>query len=199
MAESTEPEVSCGLGKPRQGALVPREAMPLRGALAALVLLGLAAATPGCAKSQRQHRAVWPRQPAAGRPATCPDDAVDPFGDGTPGPDDARCSYADAQGRLLVQLRGTVLGEGEAGQMAMPLSEVEVTVHAIERARSGDPRDEEVGPTVARGRTDAQGAFSMSAMLRPGTYVVRVGGAEQRIEIDGGDVEPVRVLVPAGI
>ena len=141
---------------------------------------------------------TYPRQPAYGPAPGCPEGAVDVSGDPRfPGPDDVRCSFADAGGGQVVQLRGTVAAEGEPGDLALPLAQSTVTVHRLE----SDGGAQRLGPAVARARTDAQGAFSVSAVLPPGTYVVRVGTdadawAEQRVEIGEEAPDTLRLLVP---
>lgn len=163
----------------------------------------------GCGKSRRSHKAAWVREPAAGRPATCPDGAVDPFGDGTPGPMDARCSYADAYGGAAVQVRGSVSGEAEGGGLPVGLADMVVELRAQPKPQAEGARKPKAPTAAARGplatgRTDAQGAFSMSAVVRPGRYRLLVraqpGGAvlaTSTVEIaSAGTTDKVRILVP---
>lgn len=118
-------------------------------------LLGLVFA---CGTS-RSHRAAWALEPEAGRPDTCPEHPVDPGGvDGGPGPMDVRCSYRGAAGGQLIQVRGRVHGETET-VLPEPLADVEVSIRRV-----GDVA------VLGRARTDMQGGFSLSVVLRPGTY-----------------------------
>src|SRR5690606_20212522 len=113
-----------GVNKPRRGCrrTRPMTHTPLFAAFSpkfvrAARLVGLVSAlvVGGCASRPRQHRAAWARKPAAGRPATCPDHPVDVWGDGTPGPNDLRCSYEGTAGGQLIQLRG-IVSEAAEGQ-----------------------------------------------------------------------------------
>jgi hypothetical protein len=151
----------------------------------------LASAPLACGQ-RRPMKLELANRPAAGRPATCPDDAVDVFGDGTPSPMDARCSYDDAFGEGLSRVRGKVLGEGESGALPQPLAGVEVTVHRLEGGTIDRP--------VARAITDAQGAFTFSAILPAGEYALVVpGGAHRTITVGGAGarvVDDVVLVVP---
>jgi hypothetical protein len=130
-------------------------------------------------------RMTFPHQPAVGRPSTCPDDAVDPgsMGPGV-GPLDVRCSYDDTTAGPLVQLRGKVLLEGDAGAMPESLAEAVVTIHDARKANA---------PALGRATTDSQGAYSMSLSLPAGSYELRVSAPEttevlatRRIEVPDG-------------
>lgn len=72
-----------------------------------------------------------------------------------------RCSYDDATPGL-VQLRGTVMLQGEDGTQNSPAEGMRVTVH-----RDGG---DQIGRTVS----DAQGRFSVSLSTGPGSYRLRV-------------------------
>jgi len=163
-------------------------------------LVGLVSAlvVGGCASRPRQHRAAWARKPAAGRPATCPDHPVDVWGDGTPGPNDLRCSYEGTAGGQLIQLRGIVseAAEGQALGQGLEKQRVEVL-----RVKDGVPTGDPLGTAT----TDAQGRFSLGVVLRPGTYVVRVitvgpgsQPVERWVEIASGtrSVPDVDLVVP---
>jgi hypothetical protein len=132
-------------------------------------------------------------RPAAGRPVTCPDDAIDVFGDGTPSPMDARCSYEDAFGEGLSRVRGKVMGEGDPGGLPQPLAGIEVTAHRVEAGV--------LGAALARATTDTQGSFTFSAILPAGEYaLVIAGGAHRTITLGGAGarvIDDVLVLVPA--
>lgn len=139
-------------------------------------------------------------QVAYGTPEVCPDDAVDPMGDGTPGPMDLRCSYSDTTGGPITRVRGRVLLEGGPGSLGDPPGRVEVIVHEAPPAVGGP-----LGREVARATTDPQGAFSIGATLRAGEYEVVVPGpgtrvrARQRITIGdeaGHRIDDVRLVIP---
>jgi len=152
-------------------------------ALAAFVL-----AMPGC--RGRPAHFTWARTPAAGRPSTCPEDAVD-FGDGVPTTHAQRCSYADGE-RDLVHVQGKVLQE-VPGNLARGLPQVEVVVVALRE----DGTD---GPALARAHTDAQGAFSLKVNARPGAYAIVAGDARAPLEIakkGPRTFAEVELLVPA--
>lgn len=124
-----------------------------------------------CASRPREHRAAWARNPAVGRPSTCPDHPVDVWGDGTPGPNDLRCSYEGTAGGQLVQLQGIVTRELEGQALGQHLEGQRIQVFRIKNgAPSGDP--------LGQASTDAQGRFSLGVVLRPGTYAVRVVDSE---------------------
>ena len=132
-------------------------------AIAGGALAALCGTSLGCnASSGNKPRLSFPTSPAVGRPSTCPDDAVDPGGIGPgPGPMDVRCSYDDAAGGDLVQLRGQVLLEPDPGMIPEPVPEVTLTVHRG-------------GTVVGRATTDAQGSYSVSLNLAPGEYELRL-------------------------
>lgn len=71
-----------------------------------------------------------------------------------------RCSYDDATPGM-VQLRGTVLLQGEDGTQNAPAEGMRVTVH-----RDG-------GEQIGRAVSDAQGRFSVSLSTGPGSYRLR--------------------------
>lgn len=102
--------------------------------------------------------------PADGTPITCPEDAVDTGGPGG-GAMGPQCSYNDTTPGL-VQLRGTVLLQGEDGTQNNPAEGMRVTVH-----RDGG---EQIGRTVS----DAQGRFSVSLSTGPGSYRLRAVAEE---------------------
>lgn len=137
-----------------------------------------AAALSGCAGRGRGSDAEGPRRVrmsyadriAYGRPATCPDDAVDVFGDGRPGPDDLRCSYSDTAGGELVRVAGRVQLPAEGATLGAGVPDVTVLVQELER--TGAP-----GRVVARATTDPQGTFSVGAVLKAGEYLLVVPGA----------------------
>ncbi|MBL4689537.1 MAG: hypothetical protein JKY37_33425 [Nannocystaceae bacterium] len=133
-------------------------------------------------------------QAAHGRPDTCPDGAVDPFGDGTPAPDDARCSY-QAPGGSLVELRGQVTTASDGAHPGEPVDGVEVVVFVVVEGGRGVRRE------VARTRADAQGSFSIAAMLRPGRYTVGLADSPAsarsfEIGASGSVPESLMVIVP---
>lgn len=133
----------------------------LRRALVALCV------TAACSASQGSGpRLTFPDRPAVGRPSTCPDDAVDPgsMGPGV-GPMDVRCSYDDAGPGPLVQLRGKVLLEPDAGAMPEPVEGTVVAIHRVAGRNDG---------AIGRATTDAQGSYSVSLALPPGAYELRV-------------------------
>ncbi len=141
------------------------------------------------------------RTPAAGRPDVCPDDAVDPYGDGTPSPMDLRCSYADSTGGTLTRVQGRVLVEAGPGALGNSPGRVTVVIHEAPRAIDGPP-----GRKVAEATTDPQGAFSVGAMMRPGEYLVvvtdlpgRGGPVQQRVTVGrdaGHRLSEVRLVIP---
>ncbi|MEM7151233.1 MAG: hypothetical protein AAF799_00250 [Myxococcota bacterium] len=137
---------------------------------------------------------------AYGTPAVCPDDAVDPMGDGTPGPMDFRCSYGDTTGGAITQIRGRVSIEGGPGSTGASPGRVEVEVFEAPTAIGGP-----LGRKVAHGTTDPQGTFSVGATIREGQYVLVVPGdgprprAERTIDV-GGDfghrLDDVQLVIP---
>lgn len=78
-----------------------------------------------------------------------------------------RCSYDDATPGM-VQLRGTVLLQGEDGTLNRPAEGMRVTVH-----RDGGD-EKQIGRTVS----DAQGRFSVSLSTGPGSYRLRAVAEE---------------------
>lgn len=168
-------------------------------ALSTLVLVGTAG---GCReRGRRPTKVPFATEIAYGRPATCPEDAVDPYGDGSPSPMDLRCSYADGTGGVLTQIRGRVQVAGGPGSSDASPGRVDVTLYRAPRA-PGDP----LGPAVAHTVTEPQGTFSLGAMLRGGAHVLVVtepdGGAllvRRAIEV-GGDaghrLDDVRLVIP---
>lgn len=154
----------------------------------------------GCGGRGRPAKVPFATQIAYGRPDTCPEDAVDVYGDGTPSPMELRCSYADGTGSMLTRVQGRVLVEGPPGSTGDSPGRVEVVVHQAPRV------GELLGAEVARVVTDPQGTFSVGAMLRPGELVLVVidpdGGpplVQQRITVGGEAghrLEGVRLVVP---
>lgn len=161
------------------------------GALALVVLACLlVGACRGKGKTRRPADFTWLRTPAAGRPSTCPEDAVD-FGDGVPTTHAQRCSFADAE-RDLVHVRGKVIQE-VPGSLARGLAEVEVVVVRIREDGSD-------GPALARATTDAQGAFSLKLEAKPGEYAVVAGLARAPVAVakkGPRTFTDVMLLVPA--
>jgi hypothetical protein len=129
-------------------------------ALATLVALGCA----GERTSAAPRRAVFPRSAAAGRPATCPDGAVDPGIQG-PSPLAVRCSYDDAVGGRLVRVHGRALQEPPQAGLGTPVADASFEVREV--APGGEP-----GRLVAEGSTDRDGAFSFGAVLSVGSYEI---------------------------
>ena len=146
----------------------------------------VALCSTACAASKGSGpRLTFVDRPATGRPATCPDNAVDPGGVGPgPGPMDMRCAYDDTTAGPLVQLRGKVLLEADRGAMPEPVGEATLTLHDASKAKA---------PALGRATTDSQGAYSMSLSLPPGAYELRVSAPEtgevlatRRIEVTDG-------------
>lgn len=174
-------------------------------ALLALVGLGLPISTTGCrARAPGPRKIPFATQAAHGRPDTCPEDAVDPYGDGSPSPMDLRCSYDDGTGSMLTRVRGRVALEGPPGSPGESPGRVEVVVHEAPRALEGP-----LGRRVAHATTDPQGGFTVGAMLRGGAYVLVVpdpaGGrplVQQRITV-GGDaghrLDDVQLVIPRSL
>jgi len=159
--------------------------------LAALSALGCKA---------RGTAAVFPTQPAAGRSPLCPEAPVGVAGS----PDVRRCSYEDAVGAGATRLSGRVEAASPMAGTGPGLEGIVVTVHVVD-----DPvRAAGFGRTVARARTDAQGRFSLSAVLPPGTYDVAARTspegpvlAVRRLRLDGKGVRTVDdllLVVPLG-
>jgi hypothetical protein len=179
-----------------------------RSRLALLALVGISLGADGCrtrdtARKDKPTRVPFATQVAYGRPAACPDDAIDPYGDGTPSPMDLRCSYTDGTGGVLTRVRGHVMLEGPPGSTGDPPGRVEVVMH--EAPRGEGP----LGPEVAHASTDPQGAFTMGVKLRRGEYVLVVrdeaGGrprAQQRVTVGGQDdsaLDRVRLVIPRAL
>lgn len=151
---------------------------------------------------------VWANEPGYGRVATCPEDAVDArgglagFGDRTPSPMEAKCSYQDAAGPIT-QLVGRVLAKGEAADLPEPVAGVPVLIHRVREEDDGGPA---LGPVVAETTTDPQGGWSLSASLPAGDYIVVVPGdepgeilARRPLKLVGQGarkVEELEILVP---
>jgi hypothetical protein len=140
-------------------------------------------------------------QVAYGRPETCPDDAVDPYGDGSPSPMDLRCSYTDGTGSMVARVRGRVLREGPPGSPGESPGRISVVLHRAPKVPGGP-----LGPELAHTVTDPQGSFSLGAMLRPGELLISVYGSEggralveRRVTIGGEAgfrLEDVRLVIP---
>lgn len=173
-------------------------ALGFGGRLALAALLGLV--TTGCANRRAKPRTHHVGLVANGRPDTCPENAVD-AGDGTaPGPMDLRCSYADAAGAVLTRIKGHVLHEGAPGSLGESPGRITVEVYRAPRALDGP-----LGAKVAEATTDPQGAFSVSATLDRGDYVLVVPGSgprplvRQRVAV-GGDaghrIEGLHLMIP---
>jgi hypothetical protein len=168
----------------RRGLRAQRPALGAH-ALALALVCCVAAWLGGCAK----QRLVWVSQPAAGRPASCPDDAVDPTGDRN-SPIAARCSYADTPGADTLLVQGKVVRE-VPGSLAEGVADVEVSLH-----RAGESDDGSLGPALARARTDPQGNFGLRVRAAAGHYVVvALGSATQPFALAGGRAAPPRVVV----
>lgn len=178
---------------------VPR-VLPSIAVLAALALPGCAGrGTTDGSSEPRRVRMAYADRVAYGRPATCPDDAVDVFGDGRPGPDDLRCSYSDTAGGELVRVAGRVQLAPVGATLGEGLPEVTVLVQEIEARGT-------IGRVVARATTDAQGTFSVGAVLKAGEYELVVPGgaagtprASRRFEVAQGQtaIDRLDVFVPA--
>lgn len=112
---------------------------------------------------------VMPREPAYGTPEICPQRPMD-MGPGTPV--DTRCTHNDGIGSGVTTLRGKVLGQEADGISATGLGGMRIAVHRIDD-KTGRP-----GKEMAHAMTDAQGSFSMAAMLGPGEYVVYASAGE---------------------
>lgn len=128
-------------------------------------LCALAVLSTACASGGGARRPKFVGQAAQGRPATCPDGAVDPNGNGVPGPDDMRCSYNNASGGAVLQVRGSVLTEPSGATPGAPVRDVEIVVLDAS------------GQVIARGTADAQGSFSVGALLRAGQYRIALAEA----------------------
>jgi hypothetical protein len=163
----------------------------LTGITVAVVALGACAGRgsggPGRVRMAHADRVAY------GRPATCPDNAVDVFGDGRPGPDDLRCSYSDTAGGELVRLGGRVQRPTVGATLGEGLQGVTVLVQEIEPSGA-------TGRVVARAITDAQGTFSLGVVLPAGEYLVVVPGAgagppraSRRFEIGHGQKQMNRL------
>ncbi len=124
--------------------------------------MGLAALALAC----KGEGLNYPTVVAEGRPTHCPEGRVVDTGAGPyPTPDAIRCSYADAQGKGETKVRGSVYGEQPGMFPGQPLEAVLVTVHEIES-------DKRPGKQLGKARTDAQGHFTLAAMLPSDTYLV---------------------------
>jgi hypothetical protein len=153
----------------------------------------------GLAGCRRPVAFSMPGTVAAGRPATCGPGPVDPYGSGMMTSDARRCTYEDAIGDGPTRLGGHVRFESEGGLpgAGAPLTEIEVTVRPVE----GPGQAPGTGRRVAHARTDAQGAFHLSAVLRAGLYDVVAQGADGvplasvRIELEGDRARRVEDLV----
>ena len=119
-------------------------------------------------------------------------------------PDVRRCSYEDAVGAGATRLSGRVEAASPVAATGPGIEGILVTIHVVD-----DPaRAAGFGRTVARARTDAQGRFSLSAVLPPGTYdvVARTSPegpalAVRRLRLDGKRVRTVDdllLVVPLG-
>ena len=75
-----------------------------------------------------------------------------------------RCSFGDASPGM-VQLRGTVRLQGADGTQNAPAEGMRVTIH-----RDGGGS---VGKQIGRAMSDAQGRFSVSLSVGPGSYRLR--------------------------
>lgn len=106
--------------------------------------------------------------PAYGRPSTCPEGAIDPHGDGTPSPIEARCSFDNAAGASMTELGGQVLAEGSPGSPGTGVPGMRITVHRV----LGAPNPRSPGDAIAHATTDAQGSYHLNAILPPGDYLV---------------------------
>lgn len=159
------------------------------------VLLAPACAGKGNGRVRRA-RPQFVGQAAAGRPDTCPDGAVDPFGDGTPGPDDLRCSYRDVPGGSVVKVRGQVITEPEGAAPGSGIADAEVVITGS--TDGGPPK------VLARTTTDAQGSFSLGVMLPPGRYAIALAGrpaTARTLEVagSGDDQDGLVLIVPRSV
>ncbi len=180
---------------------MPSRSLHRRFPWALAALMGLMGSGPGCTKRTSGSRVRMAKQPAAGRPDVCPEDAVDPFGDGTPSPMDLRCSYSDTTGGVLTRVQGRVLLEGAPGSVGESPGRTEVIVYEAPLALGGP-----LGRAVASATTDPQGAFTLGSMLPAGEYVVVVPGhanggplAQRRIVVGGENghrLDDVRLVIP---
>ena len=118
----------------------------------------------GGAKCGADSPLKYPHVQASGRPAHCDQQPMtNPNGIATP--DAVRCSYEDGIGPGSARLQGSVYGEGESSVSSVALEGVVVTVHKLRGASSP-------GDVVGRATSDAQGHYSLSAMLPEGDYLV---------------------------
>ena len=169
--------------RPRRGRRSPTRRSVLFGAVSVLL-------APACANNNRSNRArrLRPKfvgRAASGRPDTCPEGAVDPFGDGTPGPDDLRCSYRDVPGGSVVEIRGQVITEPDGAAPGRGVADTEVVITGT--VDGGPPK------VLARTTTDAQGSFSLAAMLPPGRYALALAGrpaTARTLEVQGNGDDP---------
>lgn len=177
-------------------ALVATKLVGLVGLAGLMVLTG-----PGCrARERRPAKVPFATQAAYGRPDTCPEDAVDVYGDGTPGPDDLRCSYSDGTGSMLTRVHGRVQLEGPPGSSGESPGRVRVGLH-----RAPKVAGEVMGPELAHVVTEPQGTFTLGAMLRPGEMMLVITDpesgeslAQQRVMVGGaaGHRLDVRIVIP---
>lgn len=159
------------------------------------VLLAPACASKGNS-GVRRARPQFVGQAASGRPDTCPEGAVDPFGDGTPGPDDLRCSYRDVPGGSVVKVRGQVITEPEGAAPGQGIADAEVVITGS--TDGGPPK------VLAKTTTDAQGSFSLGVMLPPGRYAVALAGrpaTARTLEVagSGDDQDGLVLIVPRSV
>jgi hypothetical protein len=122
----------------------------------------------GCPSRDRDYDLHSPSGVPSGRPSGCVD---------TPflGPDAYNAGRGiDCAPRIsrthVTQLRGKVVAEVLGGLPGPGLEAMLVSVHASE----GTPVVGHLSAPLAEATTDAQGAFVLSAVLRPGTYFVAV-------------------------
>ena len=136
--------------------------MSRRARRAGLVALGALVFAGGCEREGGLH---YPRVAANGPTGNCPERAVTQSGPGGyPTHDALRCSYTDAQGKGSSKVHGSVYGEQPGMFPGQPLEAVTVTLHKAES-------DQSLGKQLGRARTNAQGHFTLAAML-PANYVV---------------------------
>lgn len=196
-----DPWAHRSFGVRRCGIRGPSLALFALGGPSLALLLGVWGIAAGCRpRAPGPKRVPFATQVAYGRPDACPEDAVDPYGDGTPSPMDLRCSYADGTGSVLTRVRGRVSIEGADGTLGAAPGRIEVVLHEAPKQLDGP-----LGRRVAHATSDPQGVFSLGAMLRGGQYVLVVsddGGAplvQQRITL-GGDaghrIDDVWLVIP---
>lgn len=151
------------------------------------LLLGL---STGCPSRDRDYDLQTPSGVPAGRPSGCVDTPFlgpDPY-TASRGID---CTHQSRRTRVT-SLRGKVVAEVLGALPGAGLEKMLVSVHASE------------GLPLAETTTDAQGAFELTATLRPGTYFVAVRAAPdqaalaiQKVEIvDGATPSELLLRVP---